>query len=124
MPRRNTGCSREAVLRATVTPAPNSRWFDGHFPGQAILPGVAQIAMVQDLVAKHLGGTICLNGLRRVKFKKIVIPGEQLDIQVDCCDKDNQFFFRIFSEESEVCCGTMTWARTGQYPEPEHSQRT
>lgn len=102
------------ILHASVTPSADSRWFAGHFPDQAILPGVAQLALVWELVSALPGNAQQLTGLRRVKFKKIVVPGEQLDIHAEYCDKEGKYFFRILSGETEVCCGTMACDSTGR----------
>ncbi len=100
-----------AALNATVTTDPGSRWFSGHFPSQPILPGVAQLGMVAELLAAQHHLDLRLTALRRVKFKKIVQPGEALDIQIECCDKDDHYFFRITSGNQDVCSGTMRCSR-------------
>ncbi len=100
-----------AALNVTVTPDPGSRWFSGHFPGQPILPGVAQLGMVAELLAAQHHPALRLTALRRVKFKKIVQPGEALDIQIEYCDKNDHYFFRITSGNQDVCSGTMRCSR-------------
>jgi beta-hydroxyacyl-ACP dehydratase FabZ len=70
----------------------NEPYFAGHFPGHPIMPGVLQIeAMAQ------AGAVLALNqlanegerplvyfmGLDKVKFRKPVVPGDQLRIEVE-----------------------------------------
>lgn len=73
-----------AVAAEAVAPA-GSPWFDGHFPGRPVLPGIALIAMACD-AARQLearrGGRIRLKSLGRVRFKKPVLPDEQCTIEL------------------------------------------
>ncbi|OGW78900.1 MAG: 3-hydroxyacyl-[acyl-carrier-protein] dehydratase FabZ [Omnitrophica bacterium RIFCSPLOWO2_02_FULL_45_16] len=68
----------------------NEPFFQGHFPGQPIMPGVLIIeAMAQ------VGGVGALNmpdnldkiayflSIKEAKFRKVVVPGDQLVIEVD-----------------------------------------
>ncbi len=95
------------VKTASVITESNSRWFSGHFPNNPILPGIAQLKMVVDLVSKSGAGKVCISGLSRVKFRKIVRPGEQLDIQVIPGTTDNHYIFKITCGDEDVCSGKM-----------------
>ena len=58
-------------------PADN-RWFDGHFPEFAILPGVVQIGW-----AAHFAHSLCalgpgISGMEHIKFKRPILPGAHL----------------------------------------------
>lgn len=61
-------------------------FFQGHFPGAPIMPGVLQVAaMVQagSLLASEGGPvTLRLVLLERVKFRKPVLPGDMLRVEV------------------------------------------
>lgn len=52
--------------------------FDGHFPGLPILPGVAELIMVAGALAP--GGSSSLTGVRHVRFRGLVRPGDELDL--------------------------------------------
>lgn len=97
----------EGKIVATVNIDGNSPWFSGHFPGDPILPGIAQLKMVADLVAKSGTGALCMTGLSRVKFRKIVRPGDALDIKVTLSDKKGQYIFKITNRDEDVCSGWM-----------------
>jgi 3-hydroxyacyl-[acyl-carrier-protein] dehydratase len=68
----------------------NEPHFQGHFPGQPIMPGVliceafAQVAGIIALSAfpDLKGKRVYLLGLDKVRFRKPVIPGDQLRITV------------------------------------------
>ena len=96
---------------ASVTTGANSAWFSGHFPDDPILPGIAQLKMVADLMAKSALGTLRITGVGRVKFRKIVRPEEVLDIHVTCGNKADQYNFKITSGNEDVCSGCMYCSR-------------
>ena len=71
----------------------NEPYFQGHFPGRPIMPGVmileamAQAAGVLVLSAKNMakgqpGQVYYYVGIDNARFKKPVIPGDQLEIEV------------------------------------------
>lgn len=76
------------VCRKNVTI--NEEVFQGHFPGEPVLPGVyiveamAQAGSIPLLKqAGFEGMTGYLGGLNKVKFRKKVVPGDVLRIVVD-----------------------------------------
>ena len=68
----------------------NEPFFQGHFPGNPIMPGVlivealAQLGCVAMLVKEEYKNMIGLfAGIDAVRFKKQVVPGDRLDLQVE-----------------------------------------
>lgn len=71
----------------------NEPYFQGHFPGQPIMPGVLIIealAQATGLLASESapeelgkGMTYYLVGLDKVRFKRPVVPGDQLTLEVE-----------------------------------------
>jgi len=68
----------------------NDSFFQGHFPGHPIMPGVliiealAQVGTVAILKKPEYEGYLGLfAGLDDVKFKRQVIPGDQLRLEVE-----------------------------------------
>jgi 3-hydroxyacyl-[acyl-carrier-protein] dehydratase len=66
----------------------NEQVFQGHFPGEPILPGVIQIeacAQVGAVVILSLdsfkGKTAYFGGINKVKFKKKIVPGDVMRIE-------------------------------------------
>lgn len=62
-------------------------FFQGHFPGAPIMPGVLQVAAMCQLSealtrARGVsGGVLCLAALKRVKFRRPVVPGDLLRVE-------------------------------------------
>lgn len=66
----------------------NEPFFQGHFPGEPIMPGVLQLeAMAQlgGVLLKHMPGTedklMVFAGIDKARFRKIVVPGDRLDME-------------------------------------------
>ena len=68
----------------------NEHFFQGHFPGEPVMPGVlivealAQAGSIPLLKMEGFQGkTAYLGGLNNVKFRQKVVPGDVLTLQVD-----------------------------------------
>lgn len=98
------------ALLAHLTVHDTSPWFSGHFPDHPILPGIAQLDMVAAVIARSRRQALFIQRLNRVKFKKIVRPGDLLEIFAQPTSAANQYSFRMRSGTEDVCSGTMTLA--------------
>jgi len=65
-------------------------WFRGHFPGNPIFPGVlvvealAQVGAIAALSQPGAAGKLVLfAGIDKVRFKRVVRPGDTLDLKVE-----------------------------------------
>jgi beta-hydroxyacyl-ACP dehydratase FabZ len=81
--------SKECIVGIKNVTA-NEPFFTGHFPGKAVMPGVLQIeamAQVAGLLLAFSGGfnvkqqIAFLVAVDEAKFKKLVVPGDQLFIK-------------------------------------------
>ena len=70
----------------------NEDFFNGHFPGHPVMPGVLiceAMAQAAALLAHATAGVdaqgkvIYLMGMDRVRFRQPVIPGDRLDLEVE-----------------------------------------
>ncbi|MBR4749628.1 MAG: 3-hydroxyacyl-ACP dehydratase FabZ [Abditibacteriota bacterium] len=67
----------------------NEAVFQGHFPGHAIFPGVliceamAQLGGVLLLQGDNKGKLAYFAGLDNVRFRRPVVPGDRLDMQIN-----------------------------------------
>lgn len=66
----------------------NEPFFQGHFPGQPIMPGVliveamAQVAGIAAFSSGMEGKTVYFMSIEKAKFRRPVIPGDQLRIEI------------------------------------------
>jgi len=95
-------------IAADVRVPSDSPWFHGHFPGEPILPGVAQIGMVIDAIRQAQNQDLKVSGVRRVRFKQIIRPDDQLKI-IAAPLKQNAgaYSFQILVEDEVACSGVM-----------------
>lgn len=68
----------------------NEPYFAGHFPGQPVMPGVLMIEAIAQVGAcalladdKFRGKLVYLAGVDRIRFKRMVGPGETLLITTE-----------------------------------------
>jgi 3-hydroxyacyl-[acyl-carrier-protein] dehydratase len=96
-------------LCADVQVPPDSPWFSGHFPGDPILPGIAQLGMVFDAINQSGSQNLKISGLSRVRFKQIIKPDDRLRIiATPQKDHEESYVFRIMVKGELVCTGVMT----------------
>jgi len=92
-----------------------SPWFSGHFPNDPILPGIALLSIVTDIIRKiesGAGNKVALLGIRKVRFKLPVKPNMSLSISISSQNRDTNrtYLFKIFSEGEIACTGMLTAA--------------
>jgi 3-hydroxyacyl-[acyl-carrier-protein] dehydratase len=95
-------------ISADITVPARSAWFDGHFPKDPLLPGIAQLSMARDLLCRALPLPLETAGFRRVKFKRMIRPGERLTITAEPGRGGDQYQFRIMVAGDIACSGTIS----------------
>lgn len=84
---------------------PDLRWFEGHFPDQPILPGVAQLHIAASLAERVWGIDFPGNDMSRIKFRRVMQPGERVSLSL--VRKELRLDFQYMSEGEVVASGTM-----------------
>ena len=78
----------------------NEEFFPGHFPGQPIMPGVLLLEVMAQvggvLARKTAEGkgrpTVFLTGIEKAKFRRPVVPGDQLRVEVEVVRRKDPFW--------------------------------
>ncbi len=76
----------------------NEPFFTGHFPGKAVMPGVLIIESLAQMgaicmltVPGNEGKLVYFGGIDKVKFKRQVVPGDVLILQVEITRSKGSF---------------------------------
>ncbi len=76
-------------LKAFKNVSINEGFFQGHFPGQPVMPGVLMVEALAQAAAllafKSIGvegGLVYLMSIDGVRFRRPVVPGDRLDLEI------------------------------------------
>lgn len=77
----------------------NEQFFQGHFPGMPVMPGVliiecmAQVAgvMIYKDVPEPQEKLIYFTGIEKARFRRPVVPGDQLRVEMTLLNRRNNF---------------------------------
>jgi 3-hydroxyacyl-[acyl-carrier-protein] dehydratase len=83
--------SRKKRIVAIKNVTINEHFFQGHFPEYAIMPGVLMVEAIAQAggvlllpeVPNHETKLLVFSGIDRARFRRPVVPGDQLRIEVD-----------------------------------------
>lgn len=116
------GKSLSALKNVTI----NEPFFSGHFPIKPIMPGVLLIEALAQAAAilaylslenSYQNNTLFyLGALENTKFKKIVIPGDQLILNVEIIAHRN-FVWKFVGKalvDDQLACNTMVTCAEGR----------
>lgn len=89
----------------------NEPFFEGHFPGNPIMPGVliveamAQVSGVLAHYSDVLGKNVFFMSIEKAKFRKPVVPGDQLKLDINIIQQRGnvmKFSGRAFVDDNLV----------------------
>ena len=87
---RITECDSETRIVGFKNVTINEPFFDGHFPGMPIMPGVLELealAQLSGVLINRLqdkeGAIAYLLGVDKARFRKVVKPGDKLVLEIE-----------------------------------------
>jgi len=103
--------SADGAMAAEVHIPTSSAWFSGHFPARPVLPGIAHIAMVMDLLRRAHRQPLALTAVKRLRFKQAIEPDETLRVTVQpgqFAAGRTTYAFQTSRDGETVCSGNVT----------------
>jgi len=88
--------TRDTHIKALKNVTINEPFFQGHFPDLPIMPGVliveamgqaGGVLVIESRPAEHQGKPIYFMGFDNVRFRKPVVPGDQLILELEMLKK-------------------------------------
>lgn len=99
-----------AIKNVTI----NEHFFQGHFPDYAIMPGVLMVEAIAQAggvlllpeIPEHETKLMVFSGIDRARFRRPVVPGDQLRIEVDVLNwkpRAARLEGKVYVERKLVC---------------------
>jgi 3-hydroxyacyl-[acyl-carrier-protein] dehydratase len=103
-----------AIKNVTI----NEHFFQGHFPDYAIMPGVLMVEAIAQAggvlllpeIPEHETKLMVFSGIDRARFRRPVVPGDQLRIEVDVLNwkpRAARLEGKVYVERKLVCEATI-----------------
>ena len=84
-------------------------YFSGHFPEQPILPGVTQLAWVEQFGKIFFNITLPFLRMEVIKFKKIIRPDDIIQMKLNWKADSNKLYFELRSVSDSHSSGRMVY---------------
>lgn len=91
-------------LRARFHIEPGHPVFQGHFPGQPVLPGVAQVHWAARTAQRYLPCRGTFSGLEALKFLRLIVPPTDITLELDWDSATGLLGFRYSRVRDERIC--------------------
>ena len=101
------GDTRAFKIKACLSFGPGFPAFEGHFPGNPILPGIIQLASVRILAARFLGCSLAAQALFNIKFRDMIRPEQTVNLNLSGREKNGgwKVHFEIMDNDTPVASG-------------------
>jgi 3-hydroxymyristoyl/3-hydroxydecanoyl-(acyl carrier protein) dehydratase len=88
-----------------------SPYLNGHFSAEAILPGVAQLALALHAGSLLQGSALALAGARDVRFRRPLHPEDEFEVLVKRTDAVDELRFEVRAGNATAASGTLKVTR-------------
>ena len=115
----------DSTINAQKHLPPDLPIFEGHYPGFPLLPGVvlceacleASAILIANLGVSTTGKVPVATGMNNVRFRRMVRPGDSLDIEVKLSDRiQDAFFLRGTVRVDGLVCASLDFVTTAASP--------
>ena len=84
----------------------DARYFEGHFPGIPVLPGVVQLGMARHFAELFLRRSVVLRTVKKIKFTHVITPGAQVRLTLEKVG-ENELAYKYTKGEHVCSSGVM-----------------
>ena len=113
--------STEPIISGQRVDSPNAElqltiphdlvYFDGHFPGSPVVPGVVQIQWAIELARRYLGADGTFAGMDALKFQHVMLPGISVTLSLRWGASDGKLHFCYQSDAVRYGSGRVRFRR-------------
>ncbi|BFM06654.1 3-hydroxyacyl-ACP dehydratase FabZ family protein [Halioxenophilus aromaticivorans] len=103
----NASHAQSSAWQLTLFVADDCRWFNGHFPGNPVLPGVVQLHWAQ-FFARQLADLKRITQVKSLKFNKIILPNTEVSLTLTVLREKQRVNFQYFSGDDVCSSGTFS----------------
>jgi len=89
-------------------------YFDGHFPGVRVVPGVVQIRWAIETARRCLPVAGAFAGMEAVKFQQIMGPGIEVTLALKYASDTGKLYFSFDSEQGRYSSGRVILSRSAR----------
>lgn len=79
---------KDEIIIFTIKLNPNHEVYQGHFPQQAVVPGVIQLQIAKELLEENLKLKLMMDDISQVKYLKPIIPEQNSELIFEITIKD------------------------------------
>lgn len=109
----STENERKVILKLFI---PSSiQYFDGHFPGQPILPGVTQTHWAIHYGIEYLGYNGEFTRLEAIKFQNVILGDTQVSLELTYHPSNGKLLFRYFSDSIAHSSGRIVFTQEAEH---------
>ncbi|RTR29329.1 thioester dehydrase [Shewanella atlantica] len=85
-------------------------FFDGHFPEQAVLPGVTQLDWAIRMGCEHFNYPVDVATLEVLKFQQLMLPNSEVTLKISQNSSKTKLLFSYFDDEKRFASGRILLA--------------
>jgi 3-hydroxymyristoyl/3-hydroxydecanoyl-(acyl carrier protein) dehydratase len=112
LPRVLSSQEGENLMRWQLFVAAAEPCFDGHFPGQPVLPGVTQLDWAIRLGCGHFGYPLEVATLEVLKFQQLLLPNSRVTLEISHDAAKAKLSFAYVNGDSRYASGRIAMRRT------------
>jgi 3-hydroxymyristoyl/3-hydroxydecanoyl-(acyl carrier protein) dehydratase len=83
------------------------RYFEGHFPGAPVVPGVVQIKWAIGFARELLGAGREFGGMEAIKFQQVMQPGARATLKLDFTQASGKLRFSFEHDRTRYSSGRL-----------------